>query len=53
MEFARQLADRIVLMDVGRVVETATPAKFFGSPDSLRSRQVLARFHGHGGNASV
>ncbi|MFM0004801.1 amino acid ABC transporter ATP-binding protein [Paraburkholderia dipogonis] len=53
MEFARQVADRIVFMDGGQVVETATPAKFFGSPESLRARQFLARFHGHGGNASV
>jgi polar amino acid transport system ATP-binding protein len=52
MEFARQVADRIVFMDSGHVVETATPAKFFGSPDSLRARQFLARFHGHGGNTS-
>jgi polar amino acid transport system ATP-binding protein len=46
MEFARQVADRIVFMDGGQVVETATPVKFFGSPDSLRARQFLARFHG-------
>ena len=51
MEFARQVADRIVFMDDGQVVETAAPQKFFGSPESLRARQFLARFHGHGANA--
>src|SRR5467141_116266 len=31
MEFARQVADRIVFMDDGQVVEAAAPQKFFGS----------------------
>jgi polar amino acid transport system ATP-binding protein len=53
MEFARQVADRIVFMDGGQVVETAAPQKFFESPDSPRARQFLARFHGHGGDIST
>jgi polar amino acid transport system ATP-binding protein len=51
MVFAHQFADRIVFMEGGRVVEMAGPHKSFGSPDSLRARQFLARFHSHGGTA--
>jgi len=32
MSFARRVADRIVFMDKGRIVETNTPAAFFSSP---------------------
>ena len=48
MEFARQVASRIVFMDGGQVVEAAPPEQFFGSPRSARAQQFLARFHGHG-----
>ncbi|CDY77665.1 ABC transporter ATP-binding protein [Caballeronia glathei] len=48
MEFARQVASRIVFMDGGQVVEAAPPEQFFGSPQSARAQQFLARFHGHG-----
>lgn len=48
MEFARQVADQIVFMDEGQVVETSTPHKFFTSPESARAQKFLARFHAHG-----
>ena len=48
MEFARQVANRVVFMDAGQVVETAPPAQFFSAPASVRARQFLARFHGQG-----
>ncbi len=45
MEFARQVASRVVFMDGGQVVETAPPDKFFSAPSSPRAQQFLARFH--------
>lgn len=48
MEFARQVADQIVFMDEGQVVETSTPHTFFTSPKSARAQKFLARFHAHG-----
>lgn len=41
--FAREVADRIVFMADGRVVEEATPEKFFTHPESDRTRQFLAQ----------
>lgn len=41
--FARQVADRVVLMADGRVVEEATPERFFDHPEHERSRQFLAQ----------
>lgn len=44
MEFARQVASRIVFMDGGDIVETATPRDFFSAPTTARVQQFLARF---------
>jgi polar amino acid transport system ATP-binding protein len=44
MEFARQVASRIVFMDAGQVIESAPPEQFFGAPQTPRARQFLARF---------
>lgn len=41
--FAREVADRILLMDQGTVVETATPEQFFQAPQEERTRQFLAQ----------
>jgi general L-amino acid transport system ATP-binding protein len=41
--FAREVADRIVFMDGGMVIETATPEKFFNNPQSDRTKQFLAQ----------
>jgi general L-amino acid transport system ATP-binding protein len=41
--FARQVADRVVLMSDGQVVEEATPERFFDHPQHERSRQFLAQ----------
>lgn len=43
--FARQMADRIIFMDEGRILETAPPAAFFGAPKTERLAQFLTRFH--------
>jgi ABC-type polar amino acid transport system ATPase subunit len=43
MGFARQVADRIVFMDRGRIVEEAPPAEFFAAPKHARSREFLSQ----------
>jgi ABC-type methionine transport system ATPase subunit len=46
MEFARQVAGRVVFSDVEQIVESGQPARLFSSPETPRARQFLARFHG-------
>ncbi len=41
MGFARQVADRVVFMEEGRIVETASPAEFFDNPRQERTRRFL------------
>ena len=41
MGFARQVADRIVFMDGGRIVETGTPTELFDNPAEARTRDFL------------
>lgn len=41
MGFARQVADRIVFMDAGRVVEDAPPEAFFDRPQHERTKKFL------------
>lgn len=41
--FARDVADRIVFMEGGHVLEDTTPAEFFGPNATERSRQFLGR----------
>jgi glutamate/aspartate transport system ATP-binding protein len=43
MGFARKVADRIVFMDQGRIVEDSPKEEFFGAPRSERAREFLAR----------
>src|SRR5690349_14148687 len=43
MGFARQVADQMVFMDRGEIVETAPPADFFAAPKSERARVFLGR----------
>lgn len=43
MGFARQVADRVVFMDQGEIVEINTPAEFFSSPRHERSKLFLAQ----------
>ncbi|TCQ08989.1 amino acid ABC transporter membrane protein (PAAT family) /amino acid ABC transporter ATP-binding protein (PAAT family) [Rhizobium sp. PP-F2F-G36] len=42
MGFARRVADQVVFMDEGRVVEAGTPAQIFDDPQSPRLRRFLA-----------
>jgi general L-amino acid transport system ATP-binding protein len=43
MGFARSVADRVVFMDEGRIVEQAPPGEFFANPRHARSRAFLSR----------
>ncbi|TIX46537.1 MAG: amino acid ABC transporter ATP-binding protein [Mesorhizobium sp.] len=43
MGFAREVADRVVFMDCGEIVETNTPHQFFTNCRSERARQFLAQ----------
>jgi general L-amino acid transport system ATP-binding protein len=43
MGFARQVADRVVFMDAGQILEVAPPAQFFASPQHKRTRQFLGQ----------
>jgi general L-amino acid transport system ATP-binding protein len=43
MGFARSVADRVVFMDEGRIVEEAPPAEFFAHPRHERAREFLAK----------
>ena len=47
MGFARTVADRVVFMDEGRIVEAAPPAEFFGAPKSDRAKLFLSQILGH------
>jgi general L-amino acid transport system ATP-binding protein len=48
MGFARQVADRVVFMDRGEVVESGAPAELFESPKTDRLRLFLSQIlHGH------
>ena len=42
MEFARQVADRVVFMDEGRIVETGAPDTLFGAPKEKRTEDFLS-----------
>jgi general L-amino acid transport system ATP-binding protein len=43
MGFARQVADRVVFMDAGRIVEIDQPAAFFDNPQHERTRSFLSQ----------
>jgi glutamate/aspartate transport system ATP-binding protein len=47
MGFARNVADRVVFMDQGRIVEDAPKDSFFAAPATERARQFLARILRH------
>lgn len=43
MGFAREVADRVIFMDHGRIVEEGTPEHFFTAPDHERARLFLSQ----------
>jgi len=44
MAFAREVADRVLFLDAGVIVEQGTPAQLFGAPKEARTRDFLRRF---------
>ena len=43
MGFARQVADRVIFMDQGEIVEQGPPERFFATPETERLRAFLSR----------
>jgi general L-amino acid transport system ATP-binding protein len=43
MGFARQVADRVIFMDKGQVVEINTPNEFFKNPQHERTKEFLSQ----------
>ncbi len=47
MGFAREVADRIVFMDEGRIVEEGAPKAFFANPAQERTRRFIGKILSH------
>jgi general L-amino acid transport system ATP-binding protein len=47
MGFAKAVADRVIFMDQGQIVEQNTPQAFFDNPQNERTRDFLAKIIGH------
>ncbi|MGH7683024.1 MAG: peptide ABC transporter ATP-binding protein, partial [Vulcanimicrobiaceae bacterium] len=41
--FAREVADRVVMMDEGAIVETGSPQDFFSAPTHARTQAFLSK----------
>jgi len=41
MGFAREVGDRVLMMDDGQIIEEGTPEKFFASPENERTQRFL------------
>ena len=44
MNFAKEVADKIIFMDEGQIVETSSPDEFFKEPKTERARRFLNIF---------
>lgn len=47
MGFAKAVADRVIFMDQGQIVEQNSPNEFFNNPQNERSRDFLSKILGH------
>jgi general L-amino acid transport system ATP-binding protein len=47
MGFAKQVADRVIFMDQGQIVEENSAAEFFGNPRNERTRDFLSKILSH------
>ena len=47
MNFAKRVADRIIFMDGGRIIEENTPDNFFAHPDTQRAQEFLNSMKDH------
>ncbi len=47
MGFAKAVADRVIFMDQGQIVEENTPTEFFNHPQTDRAQDFLSKILGH------
>ncbi|WP_415182438.1 amino acid ABC transporter ATP-binding protein [Phaeovulum sp.] len=47
MGFARKVADRVVFMDAGEIIEEAAPEPFFNAPQNERTKKFLSQILAH------
>jgi glutamate/aspartate transport system ATP-binding protein len=47
MGFARKVADKVIFMDQGRIIEDCSKDEFFGVPRGERTQQFLAKILRH------
>jgi len=47
MGFARQVANRVIFMDAGQIVEQNEPEEFFNNPQNVRTKLFLSQILGH------
>ncbi len=47
MGFAREVANRVVFMDEGEIIEVAPPGEFFTNPKTDRARLFLSKILSH------
>jgi len=47
MGFAKTVADQMIFMDEGKIVEQATPDEFFNNPKSDRTKLFLSQILNH------
>ena len=44
MGFAKEVADRVVVMAEGEIIEQATPEELFENPQDMRTRALIDRY---------
>ncbi len=47
MGFAKKVADRVLFMDEGKIVETGTPVDFFDNPKTDRAADFISKILTH------
>lgn len=47
MGFAKKVADRVIFMDAGQIVEENEPNEFFNNPQNERTKLFLSQILGH------
>jgi general L-amino acid transport system ATP-binding protein len=47
MGFAREVANRVIFMDEGQIIEQNEPAQFFDNPQNDRTKLFLSQILGH------
>jgi general L-amino acid transport system ATP-binding protein len=47
MGFAKQVANRVIFMDQGQIIEQNEPEEFFNNPQSDRTKLFLSQIMGH------